>query len=48
MKTYSVTYSVSLCLSIEAENEEEAIKMFYDRVSECEFSRRSLDVEEEK
>jgi len=41
------TYSVSLVLSIEAEDEEEAIKKFYLRANECAFERDSMEIEEE-
>ncbi len=38
-------YSVSLCLSIAADNEEAAIKKFCDQVAAGEFKRDSMDVE---
>ena len=40
-------YSVSLVLSIEAKNEEEAIKKFYLKANECAFDRDSIEIEEE-
>lgn len=41
------TYSVSLCLSIEAENENKAIEQFYIKMNECAFDRDSIDIEKE-
>lgn len=40
-------YSVSLCLSIEAENEEQAKKEFYELITDPEFDcdRDSIDAE---
>lgn len=40
-------YQVSLILSIEAKNEEEAIKEFYLRANECAFERGNIEVTEE-
>jgi hypothetical protein len=42
------TYSVSLCLSIEAENEDEARQIFGDRISVGEWESGSIDVELEE
>ena len=39
------TYSVSLCLSIEADYEAEAIEKFYCKMNECAFDRDSLEIE---
>ncbi len=39
------TYSISLCLSIEAENQDDAIEQFYEKMNECAFDRDSIDVE---
>jgi hypothetical protein len=40
-------YSVSLVLSIEAINEVEAIRKFYERCNECAFDRDSIEIEKE-
>ena len=40
-------YTVSLCLSIEAENQEEAILEFYKKCNEIAFDRDSVDIVEE-
>lgn len=42
------TYPVSLCLSIVAEDEQEALEKFYDMVCSCDFDPDSVDVEEEE
>jgi len=39
------TYSISLCLSIEAQNEDEAIEEFYIKMNECAFDRDSIEIE---
>lgn len=41
------TYSVSLCLSIDAEDEDEAMGQFVAQVKEGNFSFNSMEVEEE-
>jgi len=40
-------YTVTLTLSIEAINEQEAILQFYKIANECAFDRDSLEIEEE-
>ncbi|GEM_PF-3154443 len=40
-------YSVSLCLTIEAETEEEAIEQFTEQLSENNFDGDSISVEKE-
>lgn len=42
------TYSVSLCLSIEAETEQKAIAKFCERTHQGDFGRNSIDIELEK
>jgi len=41
------TYSVSLCLSVEADTEEEAIEGFTEKLSENDFDGDSISVEVE-
>lgn len=40
-------YSISLCLSIEAKNESDAINLFNERVQLGQYKRDSIDVEVE-
>jgi hypothetical protein len=48
MENNNQIYSVSLCLSIEADNEDKAIEEFYIRCNECAFDKNSIDIEKEK